>query len=240
MAMVEYREIAPAAKFACAIECFWSNQQTGPSAAHRVLPDGCADIIFSRSGGSATLEVVGPMTRYRDFTLPTGNLLVGVRFRPGMWRAHLGIPGDRITDAVLPLDGLCGARAKHLLDQLAAASVEQCAGIFEASLPAEQQLSPVQRAIAWMERRHGRVRTDDLARHAGLSERQFRRICLEQTGLPPKLLARVLRFRHALSRVPCHAGALAELALDCGYYDQAHFINEFHDFAGRAPGAFAG
>lgn len=239
--MAEYREIAPAAKFAGAIECFWVNQQTGPAEPHRVLPDGCADIIFSRSSGAATLEAVGSMTRYRDFTLPPGNLIVGVRFRPGMWRAHLGIPGDRITDAVLPLDALWGARAKLLLDKLtAAACVEQFAGIFEECLSPQQQLSPVQRAIVWMERRHGCVRTDELARHAGLGERQFRRICLEQTGLPPKLLARILRFRYALSRVPLHTGAFARLALDCGYYDQAHFINDFRDLAGRAPGAFVG
>jgi AraC-like DNA-binding protein len=237
--MVEYREIAPAAKFADAIECFWTNSQSGPGGAHRVLPDGCADIIFSRGSGAASLEVVGPMTRYRDFTLPPGNVIVGVRFRPGMWIAHLGIPGDRITDLVLPLDSLWGARAKRLLDQLtSAATTKECTGIFEASLPAEQDANPVRRAISWMEQRHGCVRTDEVAGHAGLSERQFRRACLEQAGLTPKLLARVLRFRHALSLVPLHAGTFARLALDCGYYDQAHFINEFHDFAGRAPGEF--
>jgi AraC-like DNA-binding protein len=237
--MVEYREIAPAAEFSDAIECFWINSQTGPAEAHRVLPDGCADIIYSRSSGTASLEVVGPMTRYRDFTLPAGHTMVGVRFRPGMWAAHLGIPGDRITDGILPLDSLWGVRARQLLDQLAGArTAEQCTGIFAAGLPAAQPLSPVQRAIAWLERRHGCIRTGELARHAGLGERQFRRLCLEQTGLTPKLLARVLRFRHALSRVSGHGGALVGLALDCGYYDQAHFINEFHDFAGRTPSEF--
>lgn len=237
--MVDYREIAPAAKFAGAIECFWINSQTGPGGAHRVLPDGCADIIFSRGSGMASLEAVGPMTRYRDFTLPPGNQIVGVRFRPGMWTSHLGIPGDRITDGILPLDALWGVRAQRLLERLSdAVTVEQCVQIFAASLPAEQPSSPVQRAIAWMERRHGCVRTDELAGHAGIGERQFRRVCLERTGLTPKLLARILRFRHAVSRVPQHTGAFAGLALDCGYYDQAHFINEFHDFAGRAPSEF--
>jgi hypothetical protein len=46
MAMVEYREIAPAPMFADTIECFWTNHQTGLADAQRVLPDGCADIIF--------------------------------------------------------------------------------------------------------------------------------------------------------------------------------------------------
>jgi transcriptional regulator GlxA family with amidase domain len=181
------------------------------------------------------------MTRYRDFALPPGNVIVGVRFRPGMWAAYLGIPGHQITDGILPLDSIWGVRAKHLLDQLATARTdEQCTLVFEALLPPKREPTPVQRAVGWMERKHGCVRTEELARHAGISERQFRRVCLEEAGLTPKLLARILRFRHALSGVHRHASSFAALALDCGYYDQAHFINEFHDFAGRAPGAFVG
>ena len=59
-------------------------------------------------------------------------------------------------------------------------------------------------------------------------------MCLSETGLTPKFLARVLRFRHVLSRVETCA-SFADLALDCGYYDQAHCINEFREFAGRTP-----
>ncbi len=185
------------------------------------------------------LNVVGAMTSYRDFPLSAGQLLMGVRFRPGAWQKHLGIPGDRITNGILPLECLWGVRARRVLDLIAeATSVEEYARAFEAFLDPELYASPVQRAIAWMERRRGLVSLDELATQAGLSARQFRRVCLEQAGLTPKFLARVLRFRHAFSRLTDSGGEFAQLALDCGYYDQAHFINEFREFAGRTPGSY--
>jgi len=85
--MSEYREIAPSPRLARTIECFWTIEQLGPEPLHRVLPDGCADILFTRDGGAGAIEAVGPMTRYRDFPVPAGRLLVGVRFHPGM-EAH--------------------------------------------------------------------------------------------------------------------------------------------------------
>ncbi|MBZ5617340.1 MAG: helix-turn-helix transcriptional regulator [Acidobacteriia bacterium] len=238
--MAEYREIPPSPRLAQAVECFWTIRHAGPEVQHRVVPDGCADILFTRHHGSVAIAAVGPMTSYRDYPLRDGELLVGVRFHPGMWTAHLGVPGDRVTDEIVPLDGLWGSRARELRDQLAeASSLQQWTGLFEASVPSIERTGPVERALAWMADRRGCVSMDELANQAGFSARQFRRVCLEQTGLTPKFLARVLRFRHALSRVDSYPGEFAEFALDCGYYDQAHFINEFRRLSGRTPSSYA-
>jgi AraC-like DNA-binding protein len=233
---IPYRELRPSPQWARTVECFWT-VQTDAAPLHRVTPDGCADIVFY-AGPAAKLTAVGAMTEYRDFALPENQVLIGARFRPGMWRRHLGIPADRITDEVLPLESLWGSRATLLLERLSEAStIRECAGLIEAQLETQGGLSPVQQAIAWMERRHGCVRLDWLASQCGLSARQFRRVCREQAGLTPKFLARVLRFRRALLRLPRKTESFAEMALDCGYYDQAHFINDFRAFAGRTPAA---
>jgi AraC-like DNA-binding protein len=55
----------------------------------------------------------------------------------------------------------------------------------------------------------------------------------EEVGLAPKVWCRVQRFQRAVRRL--HAGAevrWTELAADCGFYDQAHFANEFRAFSG--------
>ncbi|MFZ0803121.1 MAG: DUF6597 domain-containing transcriptional factor, partial [Terriglobales bacterium] len=180
--MAPYLELVPPPQLAESVECFWT-MQSEESFPHRVLPDGCADIIFTRHSGKASLTVVGTMTRFADFQIPPRQLLVGVRFRPGMWREHFGVPSPEITDALLPLESLWGARGRALREQMADAdSVQHCTALLGRALRPSQTLTPVQRALAWMEAHPGCVSLDDVALQAGLSTRQFRRICLQQIG----------------------------------------------------------
>jgi len=237
--MQEYREISPP-HLADTVECFWTMRLADKlSVRHRVLPDGCADILFTSGPGKPSLVAVGPMTRFEDFEIPAGQWLVGIRFRPGMWASQLRVPGSRITDERLPLEDLWGAPARRLLERAAeAGSPEKCAAELAGCVQAPHSRTPVQRALAWMEAQHGYILLDDVARQANLGPRQFRRLCLEQTGLSPKLLARILRFRHTLSKLKGEAGEHAGLAVDCGYFDQSHFIAEFRRFAGQSPARY--
>jgi AraC-like DNA-binding protein len=69
-----------------------------------------------------------------------------------------------------------------------------------------------------------------------LSLRQFRRRCLEESGLTPKRLCRVLRFRHAC-RIAGGVDRLnwSAIALEAEYFDQSHLIRDFHEFTGHTP-----
>jgi AraC-like DNA-binding protein len=233
-----YRELAPPTHLAESVECFWTIE-ADESFRHRVLPDGCADIIFARDSGKASLTAVGTMTQFADVQMLPGQFSLGVRFRPGMWTEHLGVPGPEITDVLLPLESLWGARARALQEQMAdCVSPQQCAEVLGRALRPAASRTPLQRALAWMEANPACVSLDNVCCRAGLSPRQFRRICLQQTGISPKLLARVLRFRKALAQVQAEAGEHAGLATDCGYFDQSHFIAEFERFAGQTPSAY--
>jgi len=82
----------------------------------------------------------------------------------------------------------------------------------------------------------GNADLESIARQSNLSPRQFRRRCLEESGLSPKRLCRVLRFRRAC-RI---AGGFdrpdwAAIALEAEYFDQAHLIRDFHEFTGLTP-----
>jgi AraC-like DNA-binding protein len=236
--MARYQELAPPPHLADSVECFWM-MESERSFCHRVLPDGCADIIFTRDSGKASLTVVGTMTRFADVPIPPGQLSVAVRFRPGMWTTYFGVPGPDITDMQVPLEMLWGKRGRILLAQIADSNSEQqCIEVLGRALRPTTPRTPVQRALAWMETNPSCVSLDDVAFQAGLSTRQFRRMCLQQTGVSPKLLARVLRFRKALTQMQSQAGEHAGLAADCGYFDQSHFIAEFQRFAGQTPAAY--
>jgi AraC-like DNA-binding protein len=85
---------------------------------------------------------------------------------------------------------------------------------------------------------HGRVAVEDLAVEVGWSRRHLAAVTRRQLGLPPKTLARLLRFtraRQQADRAACEGWAA--VAADCGYYDQAHLIRDFREFAGTTPAA---
>jgi len=235
-----YREFAPTGRLRQYVECFWTVKPGSAFPEYPVLPDGCVDIVYSRSLAREP-QLVGTMTNARRFAMPAGDFQFGVRFRPAMSRAFLVLPGPVTLDQLIPLSDLWGAGARRLAEQLSEAqSVAQRVALIEGSLCNPGDTSLVQRLCTSIVAQAGQVRMDDLAFQAGISPRQLRRLFLEEIGLSPKHFCRVIRFRNSLSRWSQGGRAdWTQVALDCGYYDQAHFINEFRQFSGYTPGEFA-
>jgi len=236
---MRYQEFAPPGHLEPFVECFWTHQPGSAVVDYPVLPDGCVDIVYS-PGRTRELQVVGAMTSARKFTLVAGQIEFGMRFRPAMSQSFLPVPGLKTTDQSIDLSEIWGADARRLVEQVSEAqSPARCIHLFETRLRNHGDITVVQRLCAAIVEEAGQVRIDDLAFQAGLSARQLRRLFLDQIGLSPKHFCRVIRFRNSLSRLP-QAGRTewAQIALDCGYYDQAHFINEFREFSGYTPGEF--
>jgi AraC-like DNA-binding protein len=82
----------------------------------------------------------------------------------------------------------------------------------------------------------GCIRIGALASELGWSRRRLAARFREEVGLPAKSLARILRFRRAL-RLLERGGdrSLGEIALECGYFDQAHLNRDFRSLAGSTP-----
>jgi AraC-like DNA-binding protein len=237
-----YQEFLPSPKFAAHVECFWMHRTEGPVRNFHVFPDGCSDIIFEQPARDyGGLAIVGTMTRAQAFDIPGRHLTFGVRFRPGMAARLLRVPGSVAVDQSIPLsDAWQAAAVRDLLDQLASSrSPRDAIARFEAALADPAPLDLVEKSLAWLAECGGQVSMDALANAASLSPRQFRRICLERTGLSSKHLARVLRFREAAKYANGLHPDWADVAIASGYYDQAHLINEFKELAGVSPAQFS-
>ena len=85
----------------------------------------------------------------------------------------------------------------------------------------------------------GRIPVNALCSELGWSRKRIAARFREEVGLPPKTVARLLRFERARSLAErSRRPDWARLALDCGYYDQSHLINDFRSFTGRTPETF--
>ncbi len=109
-------------------------------------------------------------------------------------------------------------------------------GVLGARLQAAEPPPP---DVEWAWRRlvasRGRLRVADLAAELGCSRKHLAARFREHVGLPPKLVARMLRFRHASDLLSASRTSPAELAATCGYYDESHLDRDFRDFAGTTP-----
>jgi AraC-like DNA-binding protein len=162
--------------------------------------------------------------------------------------AHLilGLPMHELAHRVVTLEQLFG-RAGGLLRE-AVAEAPGWEGRFAvvddfllARLDdARSPVPSVTRALGRLHASAGRVPVGVLAAELGCSNRHLIAQFREQVGVPPKLLARLLRFKHALALVDSGTPmGWAEIAQACGYYDQAHLIRDFNQFAGSSPGELA-
>ena len=86
---------------------------------------------------------------------------------------------------------------------------------------------------------HPYIRTAQLADVACLSNKQFGRVFAEYVGATPKEFLRIVRMQRALYTLQCQPGiSFAQLAYECGFFDQSHMIKEFKLFSGYTPAEY--
>lgn len=218
---------------------------------HRVLPDGCTDLIFSFQRSSTEqgiynprLTIYGPTDRYNLVAIKLTAEFIGVRFKPGMAGVLQLSPltlfqkqesVQNCAKHLIPLfNKLCECNSakqalntlqKNVLARIAAAECNIPVWTYEALQLIAMSDQP--------------LRVLQIAQKVGVSERTLRRGLTTAVGVCPKVLVRILRFQKACallrSQIP---SKLSCIALESGYADQAHMGREFQEFSGLTPTAF--
>lgn len=205
-------------------------------------------MCLSRLGGSdpvvAPAALVGVSRTGVVATHSGSQRVVEVELSPLAAVTMFGVPAAELADQIVEVSALW-PRTMHLLDQLH--SVTSWADRFqlvEATLNARcaagRAVSPVV-AGAWRQivDSRGDLGMDVLREQTGWSRKRLAERFRAEVGLPPKTMAGLARFQHAvgLMRRPGRP-SLAAIAMTCGYYDQAHLNREFRELAGRTPTEF--
>lgn len=174
--------------------------------------------------------------------------VLGVRLFPAGASLLLGHPLRELTDLTVDLHDLIGGAAAELIERCSdAVGPEACLRaavrwLTERAARAAAGPYAGDAAVVWaareIERRRGALSITNLCERTGISSSRFATVFRQRIGVPPKRLARIIRFRRALELV--HRGdlPLTEIALRVGYYDQPHFNGDFREFAGATPGEY--
>jgi len=91
-------------------------------------------------------------------------------------------------------------------------------------------------AVALINDHNGMIPIDDIAYTVNILRRQLERKFIDSVGISPKLYSRIIRFHYVKNMIKVRKDcSLISLALDSGYYDQAHFCREYKEFSGMTP-----
>jgi AraC-like DNA-binding protein len=168
---------------------------------------------------------------------------VQVDLTPTAAHMLLGMPMHLVAGRVVELEAAIPGIGTELPDRLADAPgwPERFAildAVMGRRLEEARRPSPdVTRAWRRLRETHGRLPVTRLAEELRCSRRHLSGRFREQIGVTPKAAARVMRFHHAMERLKQDGGGRwAEIAAECGYYDQSHLHRDFRDYAGLTPG----
>lgn len=158
-------------------------------------------------------------------------------------RVLLGRGFGDLRNQVVALDDLFGAAALRLEDELHEATTWDARFALVdrallARLAAASEVSPeVRHAWGRLSASHGRIPIHALVEEIGCSPRRLISRFHDELGLTPKTFGRILRFSQVVRLVKRgQPMRLTDVALACGYYDQAHLNRECRVFAGLTPG----
>jgi len=192
--------------------------------------------------------------------------VVGVQFAPGGAFPFFRMPMSELEDASFDMRDLWGEEAGWVRERVLAAPTPRAmlevlarcleerlgmavcdasskagAGMFSRTVPGTfASLHPAVLYIAGeLGICDGPGRVHRVTEKIGMSQRRVAQLFHEQVGVSPKTFHRVRRFQHTLTRLRgVRKVNWAALALECGYYDQAHLSHDFRQIAGMTPSAY--
>ena len=210
-----------------------------PAFRQSILPHPCVHVVFEPAGPA----VYGIADGQTGHLLDGAGEAVGVKFLPGAFSAYSALPAVELTGRVVSFAealGPAGAELERGGDG-ADERIARVEAFLRAHRPApDAGIATVVAVARTMREGPAELRVADVAARHGVSVRTLQRLFRRHVGVSPKWVLQRYRLHEAAERMAAgEATDLASLAQDLGYFDQAHFGNDFRRYVGVPPSAYA-
>ena len=250
----------PTGPIAHAVEHITFHQDYRPLHAREVfVPDGGCEVVIDLSdapkqrwhdehGERFDMHkrgwVSGMRTTRIVIGVGSGAPMLVLRLRPGVLHALIGMPANELNDTVVDLDLLLGAVFGSVRDALgetleqrgAQAMLDETEEVLAPLFPASTVERRVGIALQVLLHRNGIGTVGAISDELGCSQKHLNDLFQRHCGLGPKRYASLVRFQSLVRRLERETDPdWAQLALEHGFYDQSHMVNQFQEMTGYTP-----
>jgi len=205
------------------------------------LPHPNIHLIFENDSA----VVSGVQTRKFSRLLEGRSKVFGIKFKPGGFRPFLKSPVSSLADSTVPARQIFGPAVDALTAIMVSSSREAkkiaaANAFFRARLPEpDHTIALADQLVARILAEPSIKKVDDLVNRAGIGKRSLQRIFNDYVGASPKWVIRRYRLHELVEKLgPRSRPDWAQLALELGYFDQAHLINDFKSIIGYTPAQY--
>lgn len=184
--------------------------------------------------------VHGVVPRVFTITIAECGTVVGARFRPGGFTARFGRDAAQLTGTVRPADDELFGAAIELGDDPDSVRSRLDAAIGAFDEPTDPTYGRLSALVQRMQADTTLHKVSQVMAISPWSTRTTQRVFAHYVGVPVKWVLCRYRLQQAALEIESTAGLdFAELATRLGWYDQAHFTNDFRAMLGCTPGEYA-
>ena len=251
----------PRAPLNAFVECFWYFPAYAVEhQRERALPTGTVELVVNlgedrmrifRNDQDAVGQlfddsvVCGPHARYFVLDTSKSEPALGIHFRPGGASPFFALPVDELTDRHVALEDLWGPWAREVRERLMQAPSPECMFLLLEQLLLSRFRQPhvehpaVTYAVRKLTAFPDVARIRQVQNETGYGAKRFIELFSGSVGLTPKVYSRIQRFQAVIGRIARGDRVeWADVAVDCGYYDQSHLNREFRVFSGVTPALY--
>ncbi|HEY1045110.1 MAG TPA: helix-turn-helix domain-containing protein [Bacteroidia bacterium] len=258
---MNYKEFSPSEELNGFVKCYWTleNEAEKIPTRQNIVPDGCMEMIFQIgdlykqyiSSDEAIVQprcfVFGQITKPLEIEATGTSNIFSVRFHPDGFLPFSSIPLKELENKANDLTDIFGTKGNQLAsDVLSEIDTDSRIKVIESFLLNELNEDLVKDKIAkdtveTIFKVNGQTSIEELSQKLNVNRRQIERKVMQSIGLSPKQLSKTIRLNNTLkSIIKADNTTLTEIALENGYFDQAHFIKDFKELTGLTPKQFYG
>ena len=255
-----YKEFIPGEPLKQYVKCYYIYESdTKAVFEDKAFATGCIEFMFNLGAGrwqtdtgngfqtTPLIELWGQIIQPLTFKSLGPNTMLGIRFYPHTASIFLNTDVSQFNNQVTNLTDVAGNSIYTLHAKLIDATlmnqrielIEQFLlsrlSLFEKKLDKTVLINGV---IKELKRDDFFDNIENVATRYGITARYLQKLFLQHTGLTPKLYSKINRFQNSLQLISKKNGSLTDIAYECGYFDQSHFIREFKSFTGSVPSGY--